>query len=284
MYYIFGGVMKYYTILENTILIDYLENNLKISHKDVKNLFKYKLIEVNGKTITKFDYNLKKDDHLCIFNVRHINDKIEILYEDSNIIVVNKPSLLLTIANNREKDRTLYHIVSDYVKKNNNNSKIFVIHRLDYETSGIVMFAKSEKIKELYQSNWNNLVKYRGYTCMVEGNVEKDSDSIKLYLAENKSLFVYVSNKEQGREAITNYKVKKRFANKSLLDVEILTGRRNQIRVSMQYIGHPIIGDLKYGSHVKNKYLLLCANKLIITNPLNNKDFNFEVNVPSYFK
>ena len=276
--------MKSYTILENIILIDYLENNLKISHKDVKNLFKFKLIEVNGKSITKFDFMLKKNDNLCIFNVRHINDKIDILYEDSNIIVVNKPSLLLTIANAKEKDKTLYRIVSDYVKKNNKNSKIFVIHRLDYETSGIVMFAKSEKIKELYQNNWNNLVKYRGYTCMVEGKVKNNSDTIKLYLAENKSLFVYVSDKEHGREAITKYNVIKRFPTKTLLDVEILTGRRNQIRVSMQSIGHPIIGDIKYGSKVFNKHLLLCANKLIITNPLNNKDFNFEVKIPSYFK
>jgi 23S rRNA pseudouridine1911/1915/1917 synthase len=184
-----------------------------------------------------------------------------------------------------EKEKTLYHMVSEYVKVKNKNARIFVIHRLDKETSGIVMFAKSEKIKELYQNSWDDLVSYRGYMALVEGSMENKSGSIVQYLKESDDGYkVYSTNKELGKRAITFYKVVSKNDKYSLLDVEIKTGRKNQIRVAMKSLDHPVVGDHKYGSTDKVlRRLGLHAHKLIVTNPITNKEMKFETPVPREF-
>ena len=152
--------MKNYIIEKEISLIDYLINVLNYSHKEAKKKLSNEQILINNKVVTKYNYLLKTNDKLIITNFNSkINDDIKIIYEDKNIIVVNKPANLLTISTDKEKEKTLYHLVSNYLKRINKNTKVFVIHRLDKETSGIVMFAKSEKIKQTYQKNWDNLVK-----------------------------------------------------------------------------------------------------------------------------
>ncbi len=272
--------MEYKTLKEEKIL-DYLVNNINdMTKKKAKNLLKYKEISVNQKTITNANYMLKKGDMIAIVKNRLKND-FEIIYEDHNIIVVNKKAGLLTISTENEKINTLYHKVSQYVKSKNKNNNIFIIHRLDRDTSGVVMFAKSEKIKKLYQNNWNDLVIGRYYVAIVEGVLEKKRGIINFKLKENKEGYVYCS--KDGKEAITEYEVIKENKLYSLLKINIKTGRKNQIRVHMKSINHPIIGDKKYGSKKKEKRLYLHANILELKNPITGKMEKYSSKIPKQF-
>lgn len=272
--------MEYKTLKEEKIL-DYLVNNINdMTKKKAKNLLKYKEISVNQKTITNANYMLKKGDMIAIVKNRLKND-FEIIYEDHNIIVVNKKAGLLTISTKNEKINTLYHKVSQYVKSKNKNNNIFIIHRLDRDTSGVVMFAKSEKIKKLYQNNWNNLVIGRYYVAIVEGVLEKKRGIINSKLKENKEGYVYCS--KDGKEAITEYEVIKENKLYSLLKINIKTGRKNQIRVHMKSINHPIVGDKKYGSKKKEKRLYLHANILELKNPITGKIEKYSSKIPEQF-
>lgn len=211
--------------------------------------------------------------------------KLDIIYEDKGIIVVNKEHHLLTISNEKEKEHTLYHEVSDYLKKKNPKNKVFIIHRLDKDTSGVILFAKNQNIKRLYQDNWNNLVKKRGYIAIVEGVVKEKKGTIKSYLVENSTQLVYTTKDTKlGKLAITNYEVIQNNKEYSLVNIEIITGRKNQIRVHMKEFGHPIIGDKKYDSR-KNpiRRLGLHANILIIENPITKKDMEFKAKIPKQF-
>ncbi len=212
-------------------------------------------------------------------------NKLDIIYEDKTMIVVNKPAHLLTIATKDEKINTLYHKVYEYEKRKNKNNKIFIVHRLDKDTSGIVLFAKSEHLKKMLQDNWNTLAKTREYYAVVEGNVKKESDTIKEYLTETKTLLTIRTSKDKGRLAITKYNCIKRTKNYSILQIQIETGRKNQIRVAMQGINHPIIGDKKYGS-TKNPLRRIClhASRLVIENPITHETMEFNAKIPREFK
>lgn len=173
-------------------------------------------------------------------------EKLNILYEDKYLIVIEKPSGLLTIGTIKEKENTLYKKVSDYVKKQHKSNKIFIVHRLDKDTSGIILFAKNEEVKRKLQRDWDKTI--RKYIALVEGNVTKNG-IIKNYLGETKTLKTFITNnKNLGKLAITKYYVLKNTKEYSLLNIEILTGRKNQIRVHMESINHSIVGDKKYGS------------------------------------
>lgn len=212
--------------------------------------------------------------------------KLDIIYEDKNIIVVNKPSGLLTVSTLKEKERTLFHFVSDYVKKSNPKSKIFIIHRLDKDTSGIVMFAKHQDIKFKYQNNWDKLVTKRRYIAIVEGILKEKKGTIKSHLKETKTLFVYSSDdKVNGKLAITNYEVSKETKRYSLLNVDLKTGRKNQIRVHLSDIKHPIVGDNKYGkAKGPLNRLGLHAYELELINPITKKKMLFQAKIPKSFK
>ena len=201
--------------------------------------------------------------------------KIKIVYEDRNIIVVNKESGLLTIGTNKERDRTLYNEVKEYVKKQYPKNKIFIVHRLDKDTSGLVLFAKSELEKKKWQSIWNEVS--RKYYAIVEGKLKNKQGKIELKLYETKSLDVVVNNK-LGKRCITNYRVIDSNNSYSLLEIDIKTGRRNQIRASLDYIGHPIIGDKKYNSK-KNPLKRLGLHAYL----LEYKNKKFEIDMPKEF-
>lgn len=270
-----------YVVSSEVELLDYLLSNIPFSHKKIKSLLKYQNILVNQKVVTKYNHILRKDDIVEIKeykNKKHSID-LEIIYEDKHIVVVNKKAGLLTISTSKEREKTLYHMVSEYVKSINKNNNIFIIHRLDKDTSGIVIFAKNEKIKKLYQNNWNNITKSRKYIAIVEGILEKKEDTLRSYLEENEKGYVYTSSK--GKLAITKYKVIKENNKYSLLDIEIKTGRKNQIRVQLKEIGNPIVGDSKYGN--KGKYMYLCANELEVIDPITNKIRKYKVDIPNNF-
>lgn len=268
--------MNNYNIKQDIILFDFLKETLSLSKNSIKNLLHNRYVYVNEKCITKYDYNLKKND---IVSIKSTND-LDIIYEDKNIIVVNKPYGLLTVSTPNEKEKTLYKMVSNYVKKTNKNNKIFIINRIDKDTSGIVMFSKSEIIKKIYQDNWNNLVKSRNYLAIVKGILNKKEGEIKSNLLEDKNHIVHSS--KNGKLAITRYKVLKEKNGLSLLDINILTGRKNQIRVHMKENNTPILGDSKYGKKEKTR-MYLHAYKLSIINPINKKNMEFKTNIPNEF-
>ena len=264
-------------VKENNVLLDYLLENTDYTKTKLKSLFKYKNISINGKIPTSLNISINKNDILEISKEKKIVSigTIPIIYEDKDFLVVNKPSGMLTISTDKEKERTLYHKVREYIREKRSNEKVFIVHRLDRETSGLVLFCKNEKLRDKIQENWENVAILREYTCVVEGLLDKKKARLVNYLKENKMNTVYVSN--SGKEAITNYEVIKEDLN-SLLKIIIETGRKNQIRVQLANIGHPIIGDKKYGS--KGKKLLLCANKLNIKDPRTGKVLSFEINIP----
>lgn len=211
--------------------------------------------------------------------------KLDILYEDKELLVINKPSGLLTIATDKKEDNTLYHKAREYVKKQNPKNKIFIVHRLDKDTSGIVVFAKSENIKLALQNNWDKLAIIREYIALVCGQPKEKKGQIKSYLKETKTFQVYSSQDKKGKLAITNYEVLKSNKEYSLIKINILTGRKNQIRVHMKDIGCPVVGDKKYEA-LKNPFRRLClhANKLEIIHPFTHKKMVFETDIPLSFK
>ena len=273
--------MKKFIVDKEIILYEFLKNKLNnLSKNSIKNILHDKYVYVNNKCTSKYDYLLKKDD---VVEIKSTTD-LDIIYEDNDIIVVNKPYGLLTISTTKEQEKTLYSKVSNYVKRNNKNNKIFIIHRLDKDTSGIVMFAKNEKIKNLYQNNWNDIVINRCYYAIVNGTLKNKSGIIKSYLIEDKNMIVHSSKNKDGKLAITEYNVLKEKDNLSLLDINIKTGRKNQIRVHMKENNTPILGDTKYGIKDKKiKRMYLHAYKLQLTNPKTRKNLIFETDIPEEF-
>ena len=269
-------------VKENSVLIDYLLNNTDYTKSKLKSLFKYKNITVNGKIPINLNININKNATIEISKEKKVVSigTIDIVYEDSDYLVVNKPSGMLTVSTDKEKERTLYHKVREYVNSKEKREKIFIVHRLDRETSGLVLFCKNEKLRDKLQENWENVAILREYSCVVEGKMEKKKARLVNFLKENKANMVYVAN--DGKKAITNYEVIKEDDN-SLLKIVIETGRKNQIRVQLANINHPIVGDKKYGS--RGKKMLLCANKLNIRDPRTGKILSFEINIPrDYFR
>lgn len=211
-------------------------------------------------------------------------EKLKIIYQDKDIIVVSKDSNLLTIGTEREKENTLYHKVLMYERSKHKANKIFIVHRLDKDTSGLVLFAKNEKVKNILQDNWDNYAIERKYVAVVEGKVNKKEDEIKSYLKENSVHKVYSTKDKDGKLAITKYKLLNMSKSFSFLDVELKTGRKNQIRVHLSDIGYPIIGDKKYGSKYNPiRRLGLHAYKLVIKHPIRNEVMTFEDEIPKDF-
>lgn len=276
--------MKELIVLEEIELFSYLKEKISGSKNNIKSLLSNELVSVNGKTITKYNYLLKPNDKVSI-GAKKVNSflgNIKIIYEDNDFLVVDKPSGMLTIATEEEKyaNNNLYYVLSNYVKKKNSNCKVYIVHRLDKDTSGVILFAKNEKLKDLLQDRWNDLTK-RIYYAVVYGKT-KDKEVLKSYLKEDKNLMTYTSN--EGKLAITSYERIKNNDYYSLLKIEIKTGRRNQIRVQLKEIGHPIVGDSKYGKKDKQiKRMMLHAETLEIINPLNKKKMIFNSKLDNSF-
>ena len=208
--------------------------------------------------------------------------KLDILFEDKFMIIINKPANLLTIATEKEKQRTLYNYVYDYLKKKNKRNKVFIVHRLDKDTSGIVVFAKSENIKYQLQNNWDKIK--RNYVAIVNGKVEKKKDTIKSYLNETKTHFTYTVNDTNGKLAITEYE--KILENKkyTMLSLILKTGRKNQIRVQLADMGNSIVGDKKYG--IKKdpiRRMALHANYIEFIHPVTKEKIIIDIDIPDSF-
>ncbi len=216
---------------------------------------------------------------------RLLPKRIVIIYEDRDILVVNKPAGLLTIGTDKEKLRTAYFILTDYVRKGQAKSRkrVFIVHRLDRDTSGVIVFAKTPEAKHFLQSHWDETSKK--YLAVVHGTCEKASETISTYLAENKARTVYsTTDTAKGRQARTAYKVLKQTEDFALLDIDLLTGRKHQARVHLADIGHPVVGDDRYGKGKGGfKRLALHATSISFTHPSSGEQVTFEATVPRYF-
>jgi RluA family pseudouridine synthase len=216
---------------------------------------------------------------------RPLTGGLEILYEDRDIMVVDKPAGLLTMGTTTNKTRTAYYALTDYLRRGNPRSpeRIFIVHRLDQLTSGVLVFAKSEEAKFRLQTQWKDTQKK--YVAVVHGQIVPKSGTITSYLAENKAYVVYsTTDATKGKLAHTAYKVLKENRHFSLLEIELLTGRKNQIRVHMADKGHPVAGDRKYGNAKDGcKRLALHARSISFKHPASGEEATFEAKVPRYF-
>jgi 23S rRNA pseudouridine1911/1915/1917 synthase len=258
------------------------------SRNNVKSLLSHKLVALDGKPVSQFDTPLTAGQKVTILSVpapKNGTLPFPILYEDEHLIVVNKPAKLLSVATDQEKTKTAYHMVTDYVKSQHIDNRIFVLHRLDRDTSGVLMFAKDAETKEIFQNQWNNIIRRRGYRALVEGVPSPAQNTIKSYLVETKTHMIFSGDPGPGaKEAITNYEIMKVGGGYSLLDISIETGRKNQIRVQMKEIGHPVAGDKQYGART-NPIGRLClhANELSLVHPVTGEHMSFIAKTPRDF-
>ncbi len=279
-----------FQVSENAVLMEFLMAKMSNrSRSKIKFLLGNKQVLVDGQVISQFNHPLISGQKIEISKERVQQKKksheFNIVFEDDDLIVIDKQAGLLSIATEKEKRATAFSLLSSHVKKQNRDNKIFVVHRLDRETSGLMMFAKSEEVKCHLQESWNDTIIERSYIAVVEGAVEKPEGVITSYLVEGKTFKVHSSqDPKRGKKAVTNYRILKKNRGYSLLKVNLETGRKNQIRVHMQDIGHSIVGDKKYGAGGSPlKRLGLHAQLLSFIHPTSGKKLYFETKIPSVF-
>ena len=279
-----------WTAAEESTLMQCLEAKLT-DHKrtSIKALMKYNQVALNSMPTSQFDQPVHAGDMLSVNFTRPFvvfsHPRIKLVYEDNDIIVINKGSGILSVSTDNVKDGTAYSILRDYLKKKDPRLMLFVVHRLDRDTSGLMMFAKNVEAKEAMQHNWNNMVLGRRYVAVVEGKVEQEEGVVKSYLAETSQFEVYsTQNPDEGQLAITRFKRQQCNNGYSLMELSLDTGRKNQIRVHMKDLGHPIVGDRKYGAKASPIHRLgLHARTLHFAHPVTKKEMLFETPIPSRF-
>ena len=281
--------IKEYKVKEEKELLSYLIENLSFSRNNAKNLLSHHLISIDGAPVSQFNFMLSKGDTLIISKKpikRKKRSDLPIIFENDELIVINKPYGLLSVASDKEKSSTAYRMVMDYLQEKDKKARIYIVHRLDKETSGVLMFVKSERLKDALTSKRNDIVKKRGYYAVVEGVLSKKEDKIINYLKMNSLNLMYVtSSKDKGAyRCVTNYKVIKENEKYSLLDINLESGRKNQIRVTFGSMKHYVLGDDKYGEPENPlSRLALHAYELSFINPLDNKKYDFKCEMPKEF-
>lgn len=273
-----------YKVQRSDTLLEFLLRKCNTSRNNVKSLLVRKQVLVNGSVVTQYDFALAKDDEVKL-SKRPMKEgavklakperaakkpvqtrsALKILYEDEEFLAVEKPCGLLSVESDKERESAFSYALA-YLSQQ--GKRPFVLHRIDKETSGVLVFAKDIKIHSKLKMRWNELVKTREYYAVVDGILEKKSDTITSYLKENKNNLMYATEDPSGQKAITRYEVLKEKDGYSLLRVYIDTGRKNQIRAHMLSLGCPVVGDDKYGKP-KNplKRLGLHASKLEFYHP-----------------
>ncbi len=269
-------------------LLDFLiEKQVRKSRSAVKSLLAHKQIKVNGKLITQFDHPLKPGDKVSVMKFDQSRKEkklngLKIVFEDDELIVIDKEAGYLTVSTDKEKARTIYHSLNEYLKKKKRDGRVFVLHRLDRDVSGLLAFSKTADTQAVFQKNWDKVVKEYIYTAVVEGKPEKENGTVKTWLSENKNLVMMSSpTNNGGMEAITHYKTVKSTGRYTLLDFELETKRKNQLRVQMQSIGHPVVGDKKYGApNNPIKRIALHVRKMTVVHPRTGEKLEFISPVP----
>lgn len=288
--YVPASKMTNLTAKENTLLMEFLLAKMGgMSRNSVKSLLSHRQVAVNNKITTQYDLQLRPGDRVSINTTRGNAELhhplLKVIYEDNDFIIVDKKEGLLTVTVGTGRDITAFSILKNYVKKSSPANKIYTVHRLDKDTSGVLLFAKNRDLQHLLRNNWHQMVTKRTYVAVVEGKVEKNSGRITSWLTENEVKLKVISSKfdNGGKEAITTYKTLQSNNEYSLLELELETGRKNQIRVHMEDIGHPILGDRKYSSSVSFGRLALHASVLEFRHPMSGKIMRFDSPTPKEF-
>jgi 23S rRNA pseudouridine1911/1915/1917 synthase len=285
-----------YKVNHSDELLEFLLRKCNTSRNNVKSLLARRQVLVNGGVVTQFDYPLAKDDEVKIAKnpvagndakkrearKKEVKPRLRILYEDGDFIAVDKPVGLLSVESDKDAE-CAYAYVAEYLAAQ--GARPFVLHRIDKETSGVLVFAKNPKIHSMLRLKWNDLVTLREYHAVVEGALENKADTLVCYLKENANHLMYATSDPTGQKAVTKYQVERENGQYSLLKVEIETGRKNQIRVQMHKIGHPVVGDDKYGCS-KNplKRLGLHATKLSFIHPVSKEIVSVHAAPPCAFR
>ena len=278
------------TVEEETTLLPFLLLRVKDkSRNTVKGLLSRRQVLVDGKVVTRFDTPLTPGQTVELLPKSAAGAAelpFPILYEDAGLIAVDKPAGLLSMGNERERRRTAYRAVSEYVKAREPGRRLFIVHRLDRDTSGVLVFAKDEGLKRALQDNWEKLVKQRGYTAAVEGTLPQAEGTVRSWLHETATHLVYSGPRgRDAKEAVTHYRAVMERRGYTLAEVEIDTGRKNQIRVHMGDLGCPIAGDRQYGAETDPMgRLALHAGVLVLTDPRTKKDLTLKAPLPAPFR
>ncbi|WP_410513931.1 RluA family pseudouridine synthase [Paenibacillus sp. BR2-3] len=266
-----------------------LEQISNRGRNSIKSMLSRGQVSVNGKVMTQHNFQLHPGQTVTLDTEKTVQAKemigLTIVHEDEDLIVIQKEAGLLSIATSEENELTAYRQLMEHVRLSNPKNRIFVVHRLDRDTSGVMMFAKSERIQQSLQTTWKDTVKERSYVALVEGSVKKAEGTVSSWLKETATLKMYSSPHEgDGLHAVTHYKLIQSNRHFSLLEVQLETGRKNQIRVHMADIGHPIAGDKKYGAETKTVGRLgLHARVLSFIHPTTGELMTFESAIPKTF-
>ncbi len=279
-----------FTVKESTTLMEFLMISFPgKSRSGIKFLLKEKLILVDGKMISQFNHSMKEGQIMTVLAEKLIPEKpivgLKIIHEDEWIIVVNKHAGLLTNSSAKERSKTAYAMINRHYQKENATNRIFLVNKLDRDTSGILVFAKNEKVQKFLMEEWEKFIPEQIYIALVEGEVRKEKETLISYMKQSKALIVHSSqNETYGDKAITNYEVLKRKKGSTLLKVTVETKVKNQIRVHMQEMKHPVVGDKKYGAKTNSIGRLGLHLKTIhLTHPNTKKKVTFDTDIPSKF-
>ncbi|ETT65287.1 pseudouridylate synthase [Paenibacillus sp. FSL R7-277] len=281
---------KSYTVAEPAELLAFLLKTITNKGRNsIKSMLSRGQVAVNGKPVTKHNHPLHHGQTVTIDHEKPAETKemlgLTIVHEDDDIIVIQKDAGLLSIATGEDNELTAYRQLMEHVRLSNPKNRVYVVHRLDRDTSGVMMFARSEAIQQQLQNSWKETVKERSYVALVEGAVKRSEGTISSWLKETSTLKMYSSPHEgDGLHAVTRYKLIQANRHFSLLEVHLETGRKNQIRVHMSDMGHPIAGDKKYGAETKAVGRLgLHARVLSFVHPTTGEILTFESAIPKSF-
>ncbi len=276
-----------YRVEEPAFLLDFLLAHINgQSRNSVKHLLSRGQVLVDGVPRTRFDHPLRPGAQVTLLPAsKGTSLPFPVLYEDDGLLVINKPAGLLSVSTEDRHQRTAYRLLADNLRGREPRSRLFVVHRLDRDTSGVLLFAKNQELKQALQENWNDLVSRREYLAVVEGDGLPDAGLFRSLLTENRIHRVYSTRGKTGKEALTRYTVLERRKGYTLLNVSIDTGRKNQIRVHLSESGHPVAGDEKYGAATDPMgRLALHAHRLALTDPKAGTSFTFTAPVPDGFR
>ena len=277
------------TVSEAATLLPFLFTHVTDrSRSAVKSLLRHGQIWVNGRVTTHFDMPLRPGDTVLVSHERgrpaFNSPYLRIVWEDDSLIVIDKHDGLLSVSDSVAQERTAWAILSAYVREQDPRNRLFVLHRLDRGTSGLMMFARNKGVQEKMRNEWADIVTRRAYVAVVEGVPEPPEDTLRHFLAENSRMKVYCTDPMHGKEAVTHYRVLKAAADSALVEFTLETGRKNQIRAQMEAFGHPIVGDPKYGAQTDPcERLMLHACRLWFIHPITGREMRFETPIPASF-
>lgn len=278
----------HYTVNEEAPLLEWLIQNTKGSRSKIKATLQGRGIKVNGKTVSQFDFPLLPGMKISVSQSKK-NDTfksryLKIVYEDRWLVVVEKAVGILSMAAGHSS-LNVKSVLDDYFHKTRQKCSAHVVHRLDRDTSGLLVYAKDIETEQILEHNWHDIVYDRRYVALVSGEVEQNEGTIANWLKDNTAYITYSSPVDNGgKYAVTHYCVLRRSADYTLMEYKLETGRKNQIRVHSADMGHPVCGDVKYGNG-DNPIHRLClhAYKLCFWHPVTNERMEFETPIPNDF-